>query len=279
MSSLPVALPMADGIPASCNTSPTLSRQWLQEYWLVASRWALIPLCLAAIHFIPEAGWIPPILLSLTLVLMNAGIGYCLGNGVDARRVNCARALATATEWTAAVTIIALCAHDPRSMAPALLLPVLVLTTVRFGITGLLGSAGAACLVLTVLVAVQVHALRVLEWSDGAPLLAGTALLVVWTALPIAGSAHAAKLWRRWELDRWERDDANWRRLQCGLSEREWQILPLVAHDELTYVAIGAQLHISPDTVKTHVRHLSAKLGTHGRRETFTEALKRGLVR
>jgi hypothetical protein len=53
-------------------------------------------LCLAAIHFIPEAGWIPPILLSLTLALVNAGIGYCLGNGVDARRVTYARALATA---------------------------------------------------------------------------------------------------------------------------------------------------------------------------------------
>jgi DNA-binding CsgD family transcriptional regulator len=163
-------------------------------------------------------------------------------------------------------------------MAPALLLPVLVLTTVRFGIAGLLGAAGAACLVLTALLSVQVHALRVLEWSDGAPLLAGTALLVVWTALPIAGSAHAAKLWRRWELDRWERDDANWRRLQDGLSEREWEVLQLIALDELTYRDIGTRLHISPETVKTHVRHIGEKLDGKGRQRVLRAAWKRQLL-
>lgn len=163
-------------------------------------------------------------------------------------------------------------------MAPALLLPVLVLTTVRFGIAGLLGAAGAACLVLTALLSIQVHALRVLEWSDGAPLLAGTALLVVWTALPIAGSAHAAKLWRRWELDRWERDDANWRRLQDGLSEREWEVLQLIAVDELTYRDIGMRLHISPETVKTHAKNVGTKLDARSRKGIVTEANKRGLL-
>lgn len=111
MTSLSIALPMTGGIPSSFDTSPTLTRQWLQESWLVTTRWALIPLCLAAIYFIPEAGWIPPILLSVTLALINAGIGYCLSNGVNARRVTCARTLATVAEWTVALTIITLSAH------------------------------------------------------------------------------------------------------------------------------------------------------------------------
>ena len=278
MSTLSTALPMTRGIPASFDTSPTLSRQWLQESWLVGTRWALIPLTLSAIHFIPEAGWLPPVLLSLALLLMNAAAGYCLGNDVDAQRVHCAQWVATTAEWATALTIIGLSARDPRSMAPALLLPALVLTTVRFGVRGLLGSVATASLVLTVLVTVQVHALQVLGWSEGAPLLVGTVLLIVWTALPIAGSAHAAKLWRRWELDRWERDDANLRRLQCGLSAREWEILPLLLDDKLTYDAIGRQLCISPDTVKTHVKHLGSKLGVSGRRMVIVKALDSGLL-
>jgi PAS domain S-box-containing protein len=70
----------------------------------------------------------------------------------------------------------------------------------------------------------------------------------------------------------------NLRRLQTKLSPQEWRVLPLLAQG-LTYNAIGAQLHLSGETVKTHVQRIGDKLGC-GRRRTDVLAAARaqGLI-
>jgi len=41
---------------------------------------------------------------------------------------------------------------------------------------------------------------------------------------------------------------------------------------------IARELYISPNTIRTHLRHLYAKLGTHSRAETVARARTLGLL-
>lgn len=58
-------------------------------------------------------------------------------------------------------------------------------------------------------------------------------------------------------------------------SGRELEVLTLVA-DGLTNAEIAAELVISIDTVKTHVRHLIDKLGATGRPHLVANGFRRG---
>ena len=67
------------------------------------------------------------------------------------------------------------------------------------------------------------------------------------------------------------------RKKRPSLSEREIEIVRLVAkgfsNDEL-----AERLHLSPDTIKAHLRHIYEKLGVESRVEAVTEAMRTGLV-
>ena len=61
------------------------------------------------------------------------------------------------------------------------------------------------------------------------------------------------------------------------LSERESEVLRLIA-DGLTGPEIGARLHVSSSTVKTHVASVLEKLGVSDRAAAVAEAMRRGLI-
>ena len=61
------------------------------------------------------------------------------------------------------------------------------------------------------------------------------------------------------------------------LSEREREILVLIAEGRST-PEIGARLHLSPATVKTHLQNLYNKLGVSERAAAVAEAMRRGLL-
>lgn len=63
-----------------------------------------------------------------------------------------------------------------------------------------------------------------------------------------------------------------------NLSNREVEILGLVAHG-LTNAQIARQLYLSPQTVKTHMERISAKLGVKGRTAAVHKATTDGLLR
>ena len=67
------------------------------------------------------------------------------------------------------------------------------------------------------------------------------------------------------------------RKMRPSLSEREIEIIRLVAkgfsNDEL-----AERLHLSPETIKAHLRHIYEKLGVESRVEAVTEAMRTGLV-
>lgn len=61
------------------------------------------------------------------------------------------------------------------------------------------------------------------------------------------------------------------------LSERERRILELVAAGR-TNEEIGREIHLSPATVKTHLRHVFDKLGAADRASAVAEAMRRGII-
>jgi DNA-binding CsgD family transcriptional regulator len=69
------------------------------------------------------------------------------------------------------------------------------------------------------------------------------------------------------------------RRAQADLTRREWEVLALLARDDLaTYGQIGEQLHVSAGTIKTHVHRIGQALGlaSKGRSAVVAEARARG---
>lgn len=64
---------------------------------------------------------------------------------------------------------------------------------------------------------------------------------------------------------------------QPFLSPREQEIITLVARGEST-AAIGAELHLSPATVKTYLSRAYEKLKVSDRSAAVAEAFRRGLI-
>jgi two-component system, NarL family, nitrate/nitrite response regulator NarL len=61
------------------------------------------------------------------------------------------------------------------------------------------------------------------------------------------------------------------------MTERERETLGLIA-EGLSAPAIGATLHLSTATVKTHLQHIYEKLGVSERAAAVAEAMRRGLL-
>ena len=66
-------------------------------------------------------------------------------------------------------------------------------------------------------------------------------------------------------------------RAALGLSERELEVLQELAAGHANK-EIAARLHVSPNTVKTHVANLFAKLGARRRTEAIRRARELGIV-
>jgi DNA-binding NarL/FixJ family response regulator len=66
--------------------------------------------------------------------------------------------------------------------------------------------------------------------------------------------------------------------LDGGLSKRELEVLECLAQGKTT-VQIAAELFVSENTVKTHVRHILGKLEASNRAEAVSKAAQMGLIR
>ena len=62
-----------------------------------------------------------------------------------------------------------------------------------------------------------------------------------------------------------------------GLSPREIEVLTLLA-EGYAYINLAAQLGISVNTVRNHIRAIYEKLHVHSRTEAVSKALRRRLI-
>jgi DNA-binding CsgD family transcriptional regulator len=290
--------------------SPALACRWWLETWLVRVRWCVVPLCLAPLLHSPTVSRPLTILIALGLGLGNAGIGRLIRGEPSRERLCLVYRLATALEWAVTLAAIVLQSHDPARATPALLLLRLPADGVRYGLPGVARAAFGSVLIIGALATAQVRVLAVLPaavalragllWAEVVAVMAlivGGLLLVGgrWRRAEAALRRSEHEAWLRGERARLDSEHETWlarerarldsdraalRRLQYGLSEREFEVLQLLADAKLTtFGQIGARCNITADTVKTHVQRIARKLGVPGRRWAVVEAAReRGLL-
>ena len=120
-------------------------------------------------------------------------------------------------------------------------------------------------------------------WPNATGLCCGsccTRFRACWNATPRQRTAHAALIAEITGLLAGNGPAPPARRLRLPvepLSESELRVLRYLPTN-LTGPEIANELYVSPNTVKTHVRNLYAKLGTHRRAEAVTRARNLGLL-
>jgi DNA-binding NarL/FixJ family response regulator len=63
-----------------------------------------------------------------------------------------------------------------------------------------------------------------------------------------------------------------------ALTDRELDVLRQISQGQSTK-EVAAQLYLSDETIKTHLKNIFRKLGVHDRAEAIAEAFRKGLVR
>lgn len=286
--------------PSTWGADLQLVLRWQLERWLGWLHLANGPLCLLLILLVPDISRLLTALLALALTLGAVGQLWLLQQAPHRDRLRRVRRLATAIEWTAGLGVMALCAPFPTKPAPTLLLLLLVFTAGRYGLRGLLAATAGAWLVVLALVTTQAQLLRLWDveaaWSVGLDwgLLVGLMGLLLAVFLGFAA-------WWQWQAARLATPDTLPAptepphppapvpaAISAGLpspplSPRERGVLALLAQEDgppLRRKEIARQLHISEDTVKTHMRHLAHKLGAEeaSRWAILHAARQRGLL-
>lgn len=91
---------------------------------------------------------------------------------------------------------------------------------------------------------------------------------------------HLLRAWTDFERQRTACSEISLKRLQSGISPREWEVVDLVVKTDLSYSEIGVSLGIGTETVKTYVGRTGKKLGLKqiGRRSVSAEITRLGLI-
>lgn len=249
---------------------------WQFEVTLARVRWYAMPVCLLTVLIFPTIPWPLLVLPVLIFGLGNVGVVRLLRQGQSPARLQQVRGLTTGVDWAATIASISAFSVVPAIATPAILLLMVVTTALRYGIRGMIGASGGALLIITVLIGFQVRMKTVPDFDQAVMILAswavvlGVMLLVGITLLRSGAERHRGT---PTEVATSPGEPPPHPR---NLSERERQLLPVLARSELTYLQIAGLLYISPETVKTPVRRMGRKLGVRGRWDVVGMARERG---
>ncbi|CAN5535842.1 hypothetical protein BH24CHL1_BH24CHL1_00490 [soil metagenome] len=251
---------------------------WWLERLLARVRWFAVPVCVLTVFLFPSVSAWLLLLPAFTYGLGNIPVSWVLSRPCTRARLRPVRAAATGLDWLGAFASIYAFSGEPAAATPTVLLLLVVTTALRFQLAGLVFASLAALVALVTLVTMQLFVLDVIQPAQEV-MVVGSWVVVLGVMALVLGVLFTG--FERWQLQEQGvkghlRDTL--KRMQTGLTEREWQVLRTLPRQDFTYEAIGHELFISSRTVKAHVRHIGEKLGVRGRRAVVTEATRRGLL-
>lgn len=246
------------------------------EAGMIKIRWAWVGASLLLIPLAPGAAWYYSVALAIWWAIGNMILSRLLRLGISRARWRLGQLVALMTDWLGTGALIV---HVRASiiLAAAILAYNVAVTSLR----------GRACAVVTAPCAIislwlytayrawftsSTASQALLRTAIGASLLIGITGLTFGTLYNYLGH-----ICRKSGI---ERSPITFHSPEW-LSPREYQVLQLLARQDLTYEQIGSRLDppVSRETVKTHARRIADKLGVARRRDAIIEAaIQRGLV-
>uniref|UniRef100_A0A7C2W758 Response regulator transcription factor n=2 Tax=Thermorudis TaxID=1649508 RepID=A0A7C2W758_9BACT len=268
--------------PPPLADSATYSRvvfHWGVEAALTRARWCTLVVGLLLLPVWPPGRSSLLGLIAIGVALGNSIVVWLLRQELGSVQLHTIQRVATALEWSSILAVVGVFHDDPAFPWTGLFVLLVLTSGVRCGRRGVLAATLAAAAVTGTLLGVEAFVLHVLEGSRLVTLLLWATVLLALAGITTSSLLAAADLWHQWHTAQRTHERFALARRQFGLSQREWELLPLLARDDLTYDQIAAILMISPYTVKTHVQRLGQKLGgAHGRRAVVRAARKAGLL-
>jgi len=275
---------------------PALVGRWLTWRGLNWSLW--LPVLVFLLY-------VPRYPLALHTLAVATGVGVGLGNTLLAwllRRpiregqLEWASILTQILGWTVAAGGLAVFVRCPSTIEPAVLLIEVVAAglSAYHGLRGYLGAVLGAAVLLSISTWAKWR-LGVLDNTAAREALLNWGVLLATTAVFVGVLVRMAQEWHRREAQRLadqqaeqereaqrvadqqaEQDMAR-RQADVGLTEREREILTLLADEDLELPAIAARLFITHGTAKVHVRNIRRKLRIkRGGRERIVAMAREG---
>ena len=269
--------------------------EWWIERLLVQARWVTVVSSLSLLLLRPTVHWIWPLLLAAYYGIGNGIVHALIAPPKTFQDWKIGRTLAICIDWLGAC--FALLLFDASlTIGTTLFILLIGVTSLRSCTFGALGATFASGLVLLVC-ALHIWLIHDVPWNRLFPFLAGSLV-----TLAVAGTTFGliARGLRRPlatlvpASEKIPEDHAVApssggakeplladRRAVCWLTDRELEVLVLLAEPKLTYADIASQLDppVSVHTVKTHVRRIAEKLGSERTRdEVVAAARRRGIL-
>jgi len=270
------------GIPAG---------EWWIERLLVQARWVTVASSLSLLLLIPTVHWIWPLLLAAYYGIGNSIVHALIAPPKSFQNWKIGRTLAICIDWIGACFALLL-VDASLTIGTTLFILLIGVTSLRSCRLGALGATLASGLVLLAC-ALHIWLIHDVPWSRLLPFLAGSLItltvagttfgliarglrrpLATLTPAPERISGHGAVAPSAGGTAEPILAD---RRAVCWLTDRELEVLALLAEPKLTYADIASQLHppVSVHTVKTHVRRIADKLSSERTRDDVVAAARR----
>lgn len=271
--------------PANEPTDPTQARRWLTLQGLSWSLWLPVPVLLLYAPRYPLALQPLAIAAGVAVALGNALLAWLLRRPIDEAQLERGLALAQVLGWTVAIASLGVFIRYPSTIAPAVLLIEVVAAGLSShqGLRGYVGTVFGAATLLIISVWAKWR-LGVLDSTAARDALLSWGVILATTAVFVGVLVRVAQEWRRREGHRLASQQAEQeiarRQADIGLTEREQEVLMLLADEDLELPAIATRLFITHGTAKVHVRNIRRKLGIKrgGRERIVAVARERGLL-
>lgn len=216
---------------------------------------------------------------------VNAFVLFLLQKEPDEARLHLAQRAGAAVELGAIAGIL-LIDGGQSQIGVGLMLIMLLLIGVRYRLRGVVVGTIVSWIILGIRIGYVLLNFGSHATIDIVYPAAETLVVLTFGALSIGSIVAVADACHAWERSRLEDERRrsfdqlrSYQREANGLSKREWEVLNgLAGSDTMTYDQIGRRLHISAETVKTHVYRIGIKFGVSGRTAVVAAARERGII-